>query len=73
MAKLSVKKGSTSRIEYIFVGDSTSATGTGLSNYTISYVNGNLTVNTKALTIAADAQSTTIVNAFVLTVKFPFT
>ena len=34
MAKLSVKKGSTSRIEYIFVGDSTSATGTGLTGLT---------------------------------------
>jgi autotransporter-associated beta strand protein len=35
------------------------AIGTGLSNYTISYVNGNLTVNTKALSITANAQSTT--------------
>jgi hypothetical protein len=34
MAKLSVRKGSTSRIEYIFVGDSTSATGTGLTGLT---------------------------------------
>ena len=34
MAKLSVKKGSTSRIEYIFVGDSTSATGAGLTGLT---------------------------------------
>ena len=33
------------------------ATGSGLSNYTISYVNGVLTVNPAALTIIADAQT----------------
>ncbi|MBE9598553.1 Ig-like domain-containing protein [Pedobacter sp. MC2016-24] len=32
----------------------TAATGTGLTNYTIAYVNGSLTVNRKALTIVAD-------------------
>ena len=31
MAKLSVKKGSTSRIEYVFIGDNTSASGSGLT------------------------------------------
>ena len=33
--------------------------GTGLSNYTISYVNGSLTVNPAALTITADSTSKT--------------
>ncbi|MDX2164865.1 MAG: MBG domain-containing protein, partial [Gammaproteobacteria bacterium] len=33
------------------------ATGSGLSNYSITYVNGLLTVNPKALTITADNQS----------------
>jgi gliding motility-associated-like protein len=32
----------------------TAATGTGLNNYSITYVNGNLTVNRKALTVTAD-------------------
>lgn len=31
MAKLSVKKNSTSRIEYVFIGDNTSASGSGLT------------------------------------------
>jgi filamentous hemagglutinin family protein len=35
------------------------ATGTGLSNYTISYVNGGLTVSPKALTVTADNASKT--------------
>ena len=35
------------------------ATGTGLSNYTISYVNGALTVNTATLTITANSASKT--------------
>ena len=35
------------------------ATGTGLSNYTISYSPANLVVNTKALTITANADSKT--------------
>ena len=35
------------------------AVGTGLGNYTISYVNGSLTVNTAALTITADSTSKT--------------
>ena len=35
------------------------ATGTGLSNYTISYVNGTLTVNPAALTITANNDSKT--------------
>src|SRR5204862_379058 len=35
------------------------AAGTGLSNYTISYVNGTLTVNAKTATVAADAKSKT--------------
>ncbi|MBM4444911.1 MAG: Ig-like domain repeat protein, partial [Chloroflexi bacterium] len=35
------------------------AVGTGLSNYNISYVNGTLTVNTKALTITANNRSKT--------------
>ena len=35
------------------------ATGTGLSNYSITYVNGNLTVNTASLTVTASAQSKT--------------
>jgi hypothetical protein len=34
-----------------------SAQGSGLSNYTISYVNGSLTVSPKALTITADADA----------------
>ena len=33
------------------------ALGTGLANYTVSYVNGKLTVNPKALTITAGNQS----------------
>ncbi|WP_114652566.1 beta strand repeat-containing protein [Polynucleobacter necessarius] len=40
------------------------ATGTGLSNYAISYVAGNLTVATKALTITADAQNSTYGSAY---------
>jgi Ca2+-binding RTX toxin-like protein len=40
------------------------ATGTGLSNYSISYTNGTFTVNTKALTITADNQSKTEGNLF---------
>ena len=35
------------------------ATGTGLSNYTISYVNGTLTVSPAALTITANGQTIT--------------
>ena len=35
------------------------ATGTGLDNYTITYVNGNLTVTTAALTITANSTSKT--------------
>ena len=35
------------------------AAGTGLANYSISYVNGTLTVNQKALTITADNRSKT--------------
>ena len=35
------------------------ATGTGLSNYAITYVDGALTVNTKALTVTADSTSKT--------------
>ena len=35
------------------------ATGTGLSNYTISYVNGTLTVNPATLTITANNDSKT--------------
>ena len=35
------------------------ATGTGLTNYTISYVNGSFTVNTAALTITATNRSKT--------------
>ena len=35
------------------------AVGTGLANYTISYVNGGLTVETAALTITADSTSKT--------------
>ncbi|MGO8902250.1 MAG: beta strand repeat-containing protein [Isosphaeraceae bacterium] len=35
------------------------AVGTGLSNYTIAYVNGNLTVNAAALTITANSTSKT--------------
>src|SRR6185369_10401181 len=35
------------------------ATGTGLSNYTISYVNGALTVTAKALTVTATARTKT--------------
>jgi hypothetical protein len=31
MAKLSVKKGSTSRVEYVFIGDNASASGAGLT------------------------------------------
>jgi hypothetical protein len=40
------------------------ATGTGLSNYAITYVAGNLTVATKALTITADAQNSTYGSAY---------
>ena len=36
-----------------------SAVGTGLGNYAISYVDGTLTVNAKALTITANNQSKT--------------
>jgi prepilin-type N-terminal cleavage/methylation domain-containing protein len=35
------------------------AVGTGLNNYTISYVNGSLTVNPKALTVTANSSSKT--------------
>ena len=35
------------------------AVGTGLANYTISYVNGTLTVTTAALTITANSPSKT--------------
>ena len=35
------------------------ATGTGLSNYTITYINGTLTVNAAALTITANNDSKT--------------
>ncbi len=35
------------------------AVGTGLSNYTIAYVNGNLTVNAAALTVTPTAESMT--------------
>ena len=35
------------------------ATGTGLSNYSITYVNGELTVNAKALSITADNKTKT--------------
>ena len=35
------------------------AVGTGLGNYTISYVNGSLTVDPAALTITADSTSKT--------------
>ncbi len=35
------------------------AVGSGLGNYTISYVNGQLTVNTAALTITANSTSKT--------------
>src|SRR5690606_12809966 len=37
----------------------TNAVGTGLTNYTISYTKGTLTVNKKALTITADDRSKT--------------
>ena len=37
---------------------SSGATGDGLSNYTINYVNGTLTVNPAPLTITADSLST---------------
>ncbi len=40
------------------------AAGTGLGNYTISYTNGTMTVNTKALTITANNQSKCIGNSF---------
>jgi autotransporter-associated beta strand protein len=36
-----------------------SAIGSGLSNYTISYITGDLIINKKSLTITADNQSTT--------------
>gem|GEM_PF-1699112 len=39
--------------------EATAAQGTGLSNYTISYVNGTLTVNPKALTVTANDRSKT--------------
>jgi len=42
------------------------ATGTGLSNYAISYVAGNLTVAAKALTITADTQNSTYGSAYAL-------
>ena len=42
------------------------ATGTGLSNYTISYVPGTLTVSQKALTVTASGQSTTYGSALAL-------
>ena len=41
-----------------------SAIGTGLSNYSITYTNGTLTVNTKALAITADNQTKTEENLF---------
>src|SRR5207248_404226 len=34
-----------------------SASGTGLGNYSVSYVNGSLTVSPKALTVTADADA----------------
>ena len=40
------------------------ATGSGLSNYTITYVNGSMTVNTAALTITAKPQSKTYGTTF---------
>jgi filamentous hemagglutinin family protein len=40
------------------------ATGTGLSNYTISYVNGQLTVNPAALTVTANSFSKTYGTAY---------
>ena len=42
------------------------ASGTGLSNYTISYVGGNLVVATKALTITASTQNSTYGSAYAL-------
>jgi hypothetical protein len=45
------------------------AVGTGLSNYTISYVNGNLTVNPAALTITAN----NMVKTYGTTYTFPGT
>ena len=42
------------------------ASGTGLSNYSISYVAGNLVVATKALTITASAQNSTYGSAYAL-------
>ena len=46
--------------------DISSASGSGLSNYSITYQTGTLTINTKALTITADAQSNTYGTAFTL-------
>jgi biopolymer transport protein ExbD len=43
------------------------ATGTGLSNYNITYANGTLTVNAKSLTITANAQSKTYGTTFTFT------
>src|SRR5690606_30822384 len=44
--------------------NATNAQGTGLTNYTISYAKGTLTVNKKDLTITASDQSKTYGNAF---------
>src|SRR5690606_37588418 len=46
--------------------NASAATGTGLSNYTITYAKGTLTVNPKALTITASDQSKIYGNAFTL-------
>jgi len=40
--------------------------GTDLNNYSITYVNGTLTINTKALTITASNQSNTYGTSFIL-------
>ena len=45
------------RLAYAIVPSA--AVGTGLSNYTITYVNGSLTVNPAALTITANNTSKT--------------
>jgi hypothetical protein len=45
------------------------AVGTGLSNYSINYVNGALTVGKKALTVKADDKSTTYGTAPTFTVS----
>ena len=59
----SVGLSSTGAVATATVGDyaivASAAQGTGLDNYTISYVDGKLTVDPKALTITADAKSKT--------------